>query len=90
MMSKKEMDSNDAILMEQLKMKTKEVTFRDPVIESVVDQLVSRSDVGYEKYGVTLDEDVQDVHKWLQHIQEELLDASNYIEKLKKVLSKHD
>ena len=26
-------------------MKTKEVTFRDPVIESVVDQLVSRSEV---------------------------------------------
>jgi hypothetical protein len=71
-------------------MKTKEVTFRDPVIESVVDQLVSRSDVGYEKYGVTLEEDVPDIQKWLQHIQEELLDASNYIEKLKKVLAKND
>ena len=71
-------------------MKTKEVTFRDPIIESVVDQLVSRSDVGYEKYGVTLNEDVQGVHRWLQHIQEELLDASNYIEKLKSVLPNHD
>ena len=71
-------------------MKTKEVTFRDPIIEKVCDQLVSRSDVGYKKYGVTLDEDVQGVHIWLQHIQEELLDASNYIEKLKSVLPKHD
>jgi len=71
-------------------MNKKEIEFRDPVIESVVDQLVSRSDVGYEKYGVTLDEDFQDIHKWLQHIQEELLDASNYIEKLKKVLPKND
>jgi len=71
-------------------MNKKEIEFRDPVVESVVDQLVSRSDVGYEKYGVTLDEDVQDIHKWLQHIQEELLDASNYIEKLKKVLPKND
>ena len=68
-------------------MKTKEITFRDPIIEKVVDQLVSRSDVGYEKYGVTLDEDVKDIQKWLQHLQEELLDAANYVEKLKQVLN---
>jgi hypothetical protein len=71
-------------------MKTKEITFRDPIIEKVVDQLVSRSDVGYEKYGVTLDEDVKDIQKWLQHLQEELLDASNYVEKLKQSLSKYE
>ena len=71
-------------------MKTKEITFRDPIIAKVVDQLVSRSDVGYEKYGVTLDEDVKDIQKWLQHLQEELLDASNYVEKLKQSLSKYD
>jgi hypothetical protein len=71
-------------------MKTKEITFRDPIIEKVVDQLVSRSDVGYKKYGVTLDEDVKDIQKWLQHLQEELLDASNYVEKLKQSLSKYE
>ena len=89
MMSKKQMDSDDAILIEQhlrLQMKTKEVTFRDPIIEKVCDQLVSRSDVGYKKYGVTLDEDAPDLQKWLQHLQEELLDAANYVEKLKSVL----
>ncbi len=68
-------------------MKTKEVTFRDPIIEKVCDQLVSRSDVGYKKYGVTLAEDAPDLQKWLQHLQEELLDAANYVEKLKSVLS---
>ena len=94
MMTKKQMDSDDAMLIEQfnrkaieqLKMKTKEVTFRDPIIEKVCDQLVSRSDVGYKKYGVTLDEDTPDLQKWLQHLQEELLDAANYVEKLKSVL----
>ena len=85
-MSKKEMNSNDAILMKQLKMKTKEVTFRDPIIEKVVDQLVSRSDVGYKKYGVTLEDDLGELDKWLQHLQEELLDAANYIEKIKTKL----
>jgi hypothetical protein len=66
-------------------MKEKLVKFRDPIIENVVDQLVSRSDVGYEKYGVTLEDDSGGLTKWLQHLQEELLDAANYIEKLKQV-----
>lgn len=67
-------------------MKEKLVKFRDPIIEKVVDQLVSRSDVGYKKYGVTLEDDLGDLTKWLQHLQEELLDAANYIEKLKTKL----
>jgi hypothetical protein len=68
-------------------MNKKEITFRDPIIEKVVDQLVSRSDVGFKKYGVTLDGDAGDITTWLQHLQEELLDAANYIEKLKQTLT---
>jgi len=68
-------------------MNKKEIEFRDPIIEKVCDQLVSRSNVGYKKYGVTLDEDAPDLQKWLQHLQEELLDAANYVEKLKSVLN---
>ena len=37
------------------KMKEKKVKFRDPVVERVVDKFISRSDVGYAKYGMTLD-----------------------------------
>ena len=36
-------------------MKTKEIKFRDPVVERVVDKFVSRSDVGFKKYKQTLD-----------------------------------
>jgi hypothetical protein len=68
-------------------MNKKEITFRDPIIEKVVDQLVSRSDVGFKKYGVTLDRDAGGITTWLQHLQEELLDAANYIEKLKQTLT---
>ena len=68
----------------------KEYGFRDPVVKHVVNKFVARSDIGYEKYGVTLDEDVKDIQKWLQHLQEELLDASNYVEKLKQSLSKYE
>ena len=31
--------------------------FRDPVVKNVVDKFVSRSDVGFEKYGSTLDDE---------------------------------
>jgi hypothetical protein len=73
-------------IMKNIKMKEKLVKFRDPIIEKVCDQLVERSDVGFKKYGVTLEDDMGDLTKWLQHLQEELLDAVNYIEKLKTKL----
>ena len=56
---------------------------RDPIIKKVVDKFVERSSTGYKKYGVTLHDDEPNLHKWLNHIQEELMDAINYIEKLK-------
>ena len=44
--------------MEHLrKMNKKEVTFRDPVVERVVDKFVSRSDEGFKKYGATLNDE---------------------------------
>ena len=61
--------------------------FRDPIIQKVVEKFISRSDVGYNKYKVTLDEDNKSINEWLNNIQEELMDAVNYIEKLKQVLS---
>ena len=59
---------------------------RDEVIKSVVKKFINRSDVGYKKYGVTLHKDDQPLDTWLQHIQEELMDAVNYIEKTRRVL----
>ena len=59
---------------------------RDKVIERVINKIKSRSDVGYKKYGVTLKDDNQSLETWLTHIQEELMDAVNYIEKAKLVL----
>ena len=59
---------------------------RDKIIERVINKIKSRSDVGYKKYGVTLKDDDQPLLVWLTHIQEELMDAVNYIEKAKMVL----
>ncbi len=33
------------------------IKFRDPVVRHVCDKFVSRSDIGYEKYGQTLDDE---------------------------------
>ncbi len=60
---------------------------RDKIIERVINKIKSRSDVGYKKYGVTLKDDHQSLDIWLNHIQEELMDAVNYIEKAREVLT---
>ena len=59
---------------------------RDKIIEQVINKIKSRSDVGYKKYGVTLADDDQPLDTWLQHLQEELMDAVNYLEKARMVL----
>ncbi len=59
---------------------------RDKIIEQVVNKIKKRSDVGYKKYGVTLYDDNQPLDAWLNHIQEELMDAVNYIEKARMSL----
>ena len=65
-------------------MATKEKDFRDPVVERVVDKFISRSDVGYKKYGVTLDADPSGLSEWINHLQEELMDAVLYLQKVKE------
>ena len=60
---------------------------RDKIIERVINKIKSRSDVGYRKYGITLKDDEQTLDTWLNHIQEELMDAVNYIEKAREVLT---
>ena len=67
---------------------TKEVEFRDPVVERVVDRFIGRSDVGYKKYGTTLHEErttkMKDLSKYLNDIQEELMDAVLYLQTAKE------
>jgi len=59
---------------------------RDKIIQQVVNKIKQRSDVGYKKYGVTLYDDDQPLDAWLTHLQEELMDAVNYLEKAKMSL----
>ena len=65
--------------------------FRDPVVKHVVTKFVSRSDIGYEKYGRTLDDERKGGFKnlagYLNDIQEELMDAVLYIQAAREELA---
>ena len=66
-------------------MNKQEIEFRDPVVQRVVQKFVSRSDIGFAKYGVTLEQDQSKMFEWLNHLQEELMDAVLYLQKAKEV-----
>ena len=57
---------------------------KDSIVNSVLMQFKERSSVGIEKYGTTLDRKDLSTLEWLKHLQEELMDATLYIEKLKQ------
>lgn len=60
----------------------------DPNVEAVRAKLLRRSQFGLAKYGVTTEREDLGFVDWLTHLQEELLDASVYIEAALKGL--HD
>jgi hypothetical protein len=59
----------------------------DSIVASVVASFQERSERGKLTYGVTLDRKDLSVLDWIQHTQEELMDAVLYLEKLKKTLT---
>jgi len=63
------------------------IKFRDPVVQCVVNKFVDRSDVGFAKYKTTMRDDQSDVFVWLNHLQEELMDATLYLQRLKEEIS---
>lgn len=59
----------------------------DPIVETVVQKYRQRSDIGIQKYGKTLTRNDLDLGDWLTHLQEELMDATLYIERLTRDIS---
>jgi hypothetical protein len=56
----------------------------DPIVESVINQFKTRSEIGIKKYGTTLERNDLSTLEWLTHLQEELMDATLYIQRLKQ------
>jgi hypothetical protein len=57
---------------------------KDKIVTAVTDKFQDRSDVGQKKYGTSLERDDLNLLQWLNHLQEELMDATLYVEKLKQ------
>ena len=70
--------------LKKINMNSRKIIFRDPVVERVVDKFVGRSNVGFEKYGTTLQDErtmkMKGLVKYLTDVQEELMDAVLYIQ----------
>ena len=84
MSSREIYDSMDAV-------ESKMYKFRDPVVRNVCDKFVERSDVCFEKYGRTLNDERVGGHKdlfgYLNDVQEELMDAILYLQSAKESIA---
>jgi hypothetical protein len=56
----------------------------DTVVAAVIRSFQERSALGQLKYGTTLDRTDLSPQQWAQHMQEELMDAILYLERLKR------
>ena len=58
-------------------------TKSDKFVQQVKDKFEERSQVRIKKYNTTLERDDLSFLDWLTHLQEELMDATLYVERLK-------
>ena len=59
----------------------------DTVVAAVIRSFQERSALGQLKYGTTLDRTDLSPQQWAQHMQEELMDAILYLERLKQEMA---
>ena len=62
---------------------------KDQVVLDVMAKFAERSNVGIKKYGVTLDRTDLTLDQWLTHLQEELMDATLYVSRIKREIELH-
>lgn len=58
---------------------------KDQIVEDVIAKYKQRSELGIKKYNTTLQDNPDGFYAFLNHLQEELMDATLYIQKLKKM-----
>lgn len=65
---------------------TRRINKTDSIVDSVIDQFITRATFGKEKYGTDLDREDLSVLDWIEHAKQEHMDAILYLEKLEKIL----
>jgi hypothetical protein len=56
----------------------------DQIVKSVLAKYVERSNVGLKKYGTPLTREDLTLTDWITHLQQELMDATLYLERIQK------
>jgi hypothetical protein len=56
---------------------------KDKIVQEIKDKFEKRSQLGIKKYGTTLERDDLSAEEWVNHLQEELMDAILYLQRLK-------
>lgn len=80
-----EKDYSDWMEYQWTKTSTIETKSKDGIVQDVKDLYEQRSKVGIKKYNTTLEDSKDGLNTFLIHLQEELMDATLYIEKLKNL-----
>lgn len=58
----------------------------DKIVEAVIQQMRSRSEVGMKKYGTNLERTDLSTIEWISHAQQEAMDLALYLERIKQDL----
>lgn len=63
-----------------------DLNFKSPDnnVNEICEEFVSRSQHGFNKYGITTERTDLDFDQWVQHLKEELMDAVVYIHRIQK------
>lgn len=64
----------------------REIKVTDSIVDSIIDQFVSRASFGKQKYGTDLDREDLGLIDYINHALEEHMDAILYLQKAKKIL----
>ena len=63
---------------------------RDSITERIINIIETRSDKGFQTYGVTMDRDDLTPEQWIDHAIEEALDLAIYLMKIKTTLNENN
>lgn len=77
-----EFDIEDKDLFDTIYGDVHEFFVEDETVTNVMRKYESRSQDGMKKYGMTMRDNPLNLMEWLNHLQEELMDATLYIERL--------
>ena len=59
----------------------------DSILESLIEKYKERAEIGQKKYNTTLDRTDLSLIDWVNHAQEEAMDLSLYLQKIKTMLN---